>query len=398
MSKRISIGMAIVLMLLTVLVTFQITFVALNNKYREELNTLTSGMASFEKLAAVDSLVRSMYIGDIDEEYLSDMIMRGYIAGTGDKYAYYLDKEQFAAMMSDVSAEMQGIGVYVITANDAIEIINVMPDSPALEAGLQPGDLIIAVSGESVSSLGYNAALSKLKGETGTVAEFTVLRGNETFDYAIKRGYINEQTVMSHVYADDPTIGIIKILSFDLGTPAQFKTACDELQQKGVDRFIFDVRYNPGGELEAICEVLDFLLPEGPMVRIVDSDGTETERTSDNNEFTAPMCVLVNGSTASAAELFASALQDYDKATLIGETTYGKGTVQRIMALPDGSGFGISCSMYYPPFSDNFEGIGVTPDIPCEMDESLADKNIYKITDAEDTQLQRAIEELIKSE
>ena len=208
MSKKISLGLAIVLMLLSVLVTFQFTFIALNNKYREELSELTAGMEAFEKLAAVDSIVRQLYIGEIDEEYLTDMVIRGYIAGTGDKYAYYLDKEQFAELMADNSAEMQGIGVYVIMTDDAIEIINVMPDSPALEAGLEPGDLIIAVGDETVASLGYNNALSRLKGEAGTVAEFTVLRGSTTIDYSIKRGYVNEQTVMSHVYAADATIGI----------------------------------------------------------------------------------------------------------------------------------------------------------------------------------------------
>ena len=398
MSKKISIGLAIVLMLLAVLVTFQFTFIGLNNKYREELAELTAGMEAFEKLAAVDSIVRQLYIGEIDEEYLTDMVIRGYIAGTGDKYAYYLDKEQFAELMADNSAEMQGIGVYVIMTDDAIEIINVMPNSPALEAGLEPGDLIIAVGDETVAALGYNNALSRLKGEAGTIAEFTVLRGNATIDYSIKRGYVNEQTVMSHVYEADPTIGIVKILSFDQGTPLQFKEACQTLMDGGVKRFVFDVRYNPGGDLEAICEILDYLLPEGPTIRIVEGDGKESSRTSDANELDVPMCVLINENTASAGELFASALQDYDKAALVGTVTYGKGTVQRILSLPDGTGLGISYSMYYPPFSDNYEGIGVQPDYPCEMDEKLANKSIYKITDAEDTQLQKAIEVLGQAE
>ena len=133
-------------------------------------------------------------------------------------------------------------------------------------------------------------------------------------------------------------------------------------------------------------------------IGIVEGDGKESSRTSDANELDVPMCVLINENTASAGELFASALQDYDKAALVGTVTYGKGTVQRILSLPDGTGLGISYSMYYPPFSDNYEGIGVQPDYPCEMDEKLANKSIYKITDAEDTQLQKAIEVLGKAE
>ncbi len=392
MSKKISIGTAIILMLLAVLVTFQLTFVSLSNKYQSELNELTVSQDMYAKLAAVDELYRTLYIGDIDEKTLTDNLIRGYVLGTGDKYAYYLDEEQFAEMMASNNAELQGIGIMVIYQNDMIEIISVMPDSPALEAGLEPGDIIAYVGGESVAELGYTAAVNRLQGEAGTLAEFTVQRGDELIDYSIERGYVNEQSVMYHVYEPDPTIGIVKILSFNLGTPDQFKSACEELIAGGVTKFVFDVRYNPGGDLESITEILDYLLPEGPIVHIVDAEGNEDIRYSDASELDMPMCVLVNSSTASAAELFSSALQDYDKAELVGTVTYGKGTMQTIIRLADNTGLGISYRMYNPPYSDNYEGVGVQPDYFVEMDESVADKNIYKITDEEDTQLQKAIE------
>ena len=397
MSKKISIGTAVILMLLAVLVTFQLTFMALSNKYQSELNELTVSQDIYTKLAAVDELYRTLYIGDIDEKTLTDNLIRGYVLGTGDKYAYYLDEEQFAEMMASNNAELQGIGIMVIYQNDMIEIISVMPDSPALEAGLEPGDIIAYVDGESVAELGYTAAVNRLQGEAGTLAEFTVQRGDELIDYSIERGYVNEQSVMYHVYEPDPTIGIVKILSFNLGTPEQFKSACEELIAGGVTKFVFDVRYNPGGDLESITEILDYLLPEGPIVRIVDADGNEDVRYSDASELDMPMCVLVNSSTASAAELFSSALQDYDKAELIGTVTYGKGTMQTIIRLADNTGLGISYRMYNPPYSDNYEGVGVQPDYVVEMDESVADKNIYKITDAEDTQLQKAIDQLTQA-
>ena len=397
MSKKISIGTAVILMLLAVLVTFQLTFVALSNKYQSELNELTISQDMYAKLAAVDELYRTLYIGDIDEETLTDNLIRGYVLGTGDKYAYYLDEEQFAEMMASNNAELQGIGIMVIYQNDLIEIISVMPDSPALDAGLEPGDIIAYVGGESVAELGYTAAVNRLQGEAGTLAEFTVQRGDELIDFSIERGYVNEQSVMYHVYEPDPTIGIVKILSFNLGTPEQFKSACEELIAGGVTKFVFDVRYNPGGDLESITEILDYLLPEGPIVRIVDAEGNEDVRYSDASELDMPMCVLVNSSTASAAELFSSALQDYDKAELVGTVTYGKGTMQTIIRLADNTGIGISYRMYNPPYSDNYEGVGVQPDYVVEMDESVADKNIYKITDAEDTQLQKAIELLTQA-
>ena len=397
MSKKISIGTAVILMLLAVLVTFQLTFMALSNKYQSELNELTVSQDMYAKLAAVDELYRTLYIGDIDEKTLTDNLIRGYVLGTGDKYAYYLDEEQFAEMMASNNAELQGIGIMVIYQNDLIEIISVMPDSPALDAGLEPCYIIAYVGGESVAELGYTAAVNRLQGEAGTLAEFTVQRGDELIDYSIERGYVNEQSVMYHVYEPDPTIGIVKILSFNLGTPEQFKSACEELIAGGVTKFVFDVRYNPGGDLESITEILDYLLPEGPIVRIVDADGNEDVRYSDASELDMPMCVLVNSSTASAAELFSSALQDYDKAELVGTVTYGKGTMQTIIRLADNTGLGISYRMYNPPYSDNYEGVGVQPDYVVEMDESVADKNIYKITDAEDTQLQKAIELLTQA-
>ena len=397
MSRKVSIGAAIVLMLLAALVTFQITYVGLSNKYKKDLNSVIASQQLFSKLSMVDSYYHSLYIGELDEEELIDNTIRGYVYGTGDKYAYYLDREQYAELISDTNAEMQGIGVYVIFQNDVIEIISVMPDSPALEAGIEPGDLVVYVEGESVSEIGYNAAISKLKGEAGTYAEFTVLRGEELIDFRIKRGYVNEQTVMSRTLESDPTIGIVRILSFDLGTPGQFKEACQNLIDGGAKKFIFDVRYNPGGDLRSIVEILDYLLPKGLIVRITDKDGNVVETyTSDASSLDLPICVLTNGSTASAAELFTSALKDYEKATVVGTNTYGKGTVQTIIPLSDGTGIGISYRLYCPPFSDNFEGVGIAPDVEVEPDESLAGKNIYKITDSEDNQLQKAVEILNK--
>ena len=373
MSKKFSIGTVIVLMVLAVVLTFQITYVNVSNTYSAILDEAATSVAMYDKLAGVDAIYRSLYIGDIDDEALSDMIIRGYIAGTGDKYAYYLDREQWKANTTDISADMVGIGVYVINSSDYIEVISVMPDSPALEADIRPGDIIAYVGGDSVAELGYNAAVARMLGEEGTKAEFTVLRDGELIDFSV---------------------GIIKILEFDYGTAEQFISAYNELIGKGVTRMVFDVRYNPGGELESVCNVLDFILPEGPIIRIVDAEGNEEVEYSDAECVTIPMAVLVNGSTASAGELFASALKDYGVAELIGTVTYGKGTMQRLIELPDATGFAVSYRMYCPPFSDCYEGVGVNPDYVCELDEALLDKNIYKITDAEDNQLMCAVEVL----
>ncbi len=402
MKKRISVGVSVILILATALITFQLTNVLLSQKYKTQLAHAYEDMAQYDKLLEADALFRSLYVEDIDEEALMDGILQGYVYGSGDRYAAYYPAEDFQTYMESLQGDMQGVGIHVIYNADysAIEIINVMPDSPALEAGVEPGDMIIYVgvgdAAESVAELGYYGALAKLQGKAGTMAEFTVARGahySETVEFSIMRGYVTEQTVMYRVYDADPTVGIIKITSFDMATPAQFFAAVESLRGEGCDKLVLDVRYNPGGELTSICEVLDYLLPEGPVIRTVDKTGKEeTIYTSDAKELNMPMAVLVNGSTASAGELFCSALQDYDKATIVGTLTYGKGCMQTIRQLSDGSGLSVTYRYYCPPFSENYDGIGVKPDVDVELDEALQSKNIYKITDAEDNQLHAAVQ------
>jgi carboxyl-terminal processing protease len=186
-------------------------------------------------------------------------------------------------------------------------------------------------------------------------------------------------------------IGIIRITQVAENTGENVKAAIADMTAKGAKSLIFDVRYNPGGALTGIVDTLDFLLPEGPIIRIVDKQGNVESIDSDAKQFEIPMCILTNESTASAAELFTSALKDYKLATVIGTTTYGKGTMQTVVSLPDGSGLSISYRMYNPPYSDNYEGIGVTPDIELPLAEHLLEKNFYKITDEEDNQIQMAV-------
>ena len=411
MKKQISVGKTIAAVLLAVLMTFQITYVVLQKNFddKSKNSVLSDDSDSFiskasQKLYELDSTFRKYYIGEIDDDLLMDSIMNGYIVGTEDKYAAYYNEEEYVGFMNDLNGQSEGIGVNVIYNADyqCIEIINIMPDSPALEAGLKVGDLIVYVGEEKepVSQIGYYGAVAKLRGNSGTEAVFTVARGenySEQLDFKIKRSPITEVNVYSHVYALDGSIGIIKIMSFDTTTTEQFKEALSELQNKGCEKFILDVRYNPGGELNSIVSLLDYLLPEGPIIRIFDADDNMVEQYSSDAECVdIPMAVLVNGSTASAAELFTSALKDYNKATIVGTTTYGKGCMQTTLPLSDGSAVSVTYRMYKPPFSESYHDIGIEPDISVELDKSLEGKNIYKITDEEDNQMKAAADELNK--
>ena len=394
MQRKISLPAAIVLILLAALLSFQITYVAMLNTYQNQVNSIIATSSAYEKLNYVDALYRNYYVGDIDEEQLSDYLIRGYIVGAGDKYASYMTAEEFTSYMQESSGEMVGIGVHVIYNNElgVLEIISVMRDSPAMEAGVEAGDIIVSVEGESVSALGYYPAVDKMLGDLGTVAKFTVRRGEnyqESIDFAIVRAKVTDTTVESHLYNGD--VGIIRITQFAENTGENVRFAIDDLMAKGAKYLIFDVRYNPGGALTGIVDTLDYLLPKGPIIRIVDKAGNVETIESDAARVEIPMAVLVNESTASAAELFTSALKDYDLATVIGTTTYGKGTMQTVVSLPDGSGLSLSYRMYNPPFSDNYEGIGVIPHVELPLDEALLNKNFYKITDDEDNQIQTAI-------
>jgi carboxyl-terminal processing protease len=214
----------------------------------------------------------------------------------------------------------------------------------------------------------------------------------EVKEYRIKRAKITEKNVLPRVSTLDKTVGIIKVTSFNTTTAEQFKKAVEELIGKGCDKFVFDMRGNPGGELNAVVNTLDYLLPEGPVIRIFDANGKQVDEKKSNAEcINYPMSVIVNGGTASAAELFTSALMDYNKATVVGEITYGKGSMQTTLPLTDGEALKITYRLYKPPYSEGYDGVGITPDVVVSLSEEAAKKNIFKLTDEEDDQLLAAI-------
>ncbi|MBE6671387.1 MAG: S41 family peptidase [Ruminococcaceae bacterium] len=401
--KKISIPFFLLVCVLLVIITFQITFLSVTQMYRNEIAKMNSAnkKETWEsKLEYVNELTQKYFLKEISLESLEDILPAAYIAALGDKYTYYMTKEEYEAFTSNNNAEMQGIGVSIVYNSEygAIEVISVMSDSPALSSGVKAGDLIYIVEGQKVAEIGYYEALNVMLGDAGSVANFSVMREENgsfiSIDFSIERGFIVEETVNYWLHGSN--VGVIRIDSFDKGTPKQFKTAVDELLKQGADRFVFDVRYNPGGDLTSIVEILDMLLPKGPIIRIIDRYGQETAINSDENEFKYPMTVITNGSTASAAELFTSALRDYNKAIIVGEKTYGKGTMQSVLGLPDGSAVCMTTQTYCPPKSDSYDGIGIYPDIDVLLDEEFSNISLYKLTFEQDKQLKIAVEELCK--
>lgn len=400
MKKRVPVYTTIIIALACIIVTFQLTSVfAWKRSFSNSANTDSTEDGAYsalkEKLDAINKIYRDYYIDEIDEEALINGVMTGYVYGAGDRFGEYMDKESYEEYIRESGGELVGVGIVVIEdlGTGLMQVVEVIPDSPAQTSGVKVGDLITEVAGEDAAEVGYYRALDLMRGEEGSIAEFTVYRDGDYVDFNIKRKKIESVSVTHHMYSDGLT-GIIRISSFEEPTSSQFIAAMEDLKKQGAQRYVFDLRNNGGGLLTAITDTLDYLLPEGPIIRITDKAGNEETIDSDDKEFIAPMAVLVNGNTASAAELFTAALRDYDKSITVGTTTYGKGSMQTIIPMTDGSAVRVSFRMYSPPKSDNYHGVGIVPDIEIEIDPELKNLSLYVISDEQDNQLQAAIKAL----
>ena len=340
----------------------------------------------FDKLLEVDAYVRANFIGTVDYELAMQYMLDGYMYALGDKYSVYHTAEEMQELMNESNGDLVGIGVRVFQddATGGIRILNVMHDSPAMEAGLQVGDVIVKVDDLEVTADNYNTAVNNVVGEAGTELTVTILRDGETTELTMTRRLVRSEAVFLEMQENNTAL--IRIYEFTGNAAEDFIAAMEEAKSAGAERYVFDVRNNPGGDLGVIVSILDYLLPEGPIVRIVDASGEVVHTyTSDESDVVAPMVVLINENTASAAELFTSALLDYDKCVTVGQTTYGKGVMQNIITLPDGSGIRLTTHYYNPPYSENYNGIGIPADYEVQMDASaIADPAL-------DTQLQKAL-------
>ena len=334
---------------------------------------------------------------ELDNEKLLYYVANGYIAGAGDMHGEFYTADDFQLIINSTQGETVGIGIYVNMDTDTrcIKILTVMKDSPAQEAGLKAGDIIIEVDGQSVTDVGYYTAIDLVGGKENTEVEITVLRGSEKITVTATRKKFDTETVYYHRYELDDTIGVIRILEFNETMPKQFKDAMNTLISDGCKSVVFDMRGNTGGTLDSVVEVLDYLLPKGDIVYVTDKNGNVIQKyTSDVSCIDIPMAVLTDGYTASAAELFSCALRDYNKAKLVGTQSYGKGSMQTVFMMQDGTGLRFTTYLYSPPKSPNYDGIGLTPDIIVEPNEELLEKNYFEITDHEDNQLQSACDYL----
>lgn len=377
------------LMAMTAAVAITITIVIVMRMLNSDIMDFSQRSAMFKKLYTVDQTVRENYIGKINDATVNDDIIEGYMKGIGDKYGTYFDADEYNKMMLENEGKATGIGVNVIESSDGyIKVVSVLAGSPADKSGVMVNDEIVSVEGKDVKSLGYTSAVNMLKGNVNTTATFKVIRSDSYLSFSIVRSTYETQTVQSRMIDN---IGYVRIIEFDSNTATQFSTQVDSLISKGAKGIIFDVRNNPGGLLDSVEKMIDKIVPEGAVVRAKYKDGKITTLyNSKPDQINLPMAVLTNQNSASAAELFTAALKDYGKAKSIGVKTYGKGTMQKVINLNDGTALDLSVAYFYPPTSDNFEGVGVTPDINVTLSQDKQNR-FYSLTDSEDDQLQAGI-------
>ncbi len=397
----VSLPVCVLCVLLACLFVFMGTYVSLTLTMKRKVNEAYADAARYDKLLEIAELYREDYYYAFDSDEAADTLASMYGSAVGDRYYSYYTKEEWLLEYNASMGNAIGIGVYVVMTEDGlIQVARVMANTPASSAGLQDGDIITAVDGQKVAEIGYATAVDLVLGEVGTTVSFDVLRGEEMWEIDVTRGNYEPQTVFANVVtmSDGTEVGYIHIVQFEGTTPKQLIAAVEGLMAAGVKGLAFDVRDNPGGDLSAILQILDYLLPEGPLVHIVSKDESENETYySDASEIDLPMVVLTNGHTASAAELFTSALKDYEKAETVGQQTYGKGCGQEGKVLSDGSVLFLTTFLYNPPFSENYDGIGIPADYVVSMNEKYENVNLFLIPPTEDTQLQAALNVLCDS-
>lgn len=344
------------------------------------------------KLEAIQELIDEYYLysDEVDAQVLQDYLVKGYVNGLQEPYSVYYDEAETTTLFESTSGTFGGIGVGIMQDNTSglITFTKIYKDSPGEKAGFKEGDIVYKVNGKDVTSQNLDTIVSQIRGEIGTKVEITVIRDGEEYTGTATRALIENDTVEYDLKADD--IGYIQVTGFEEVTLKQFEEALDDLNKQGMKGLIVDLRSNPGGNLSTVVDMVDLILSEGTIVSIKDKNGNGNVYTAKkDNKLKVPLVVLINGYSASASEIFAGAVKDHKIGTLVGTTTYGKGIVQNIYPLSDGTSLKITSAEYFTPDGTNIHGIGVAPDVEVEYeyDENNPEK---------DNQLEKAIEVLKK--
>ena len=396
-NKKYKFYKVIMVITLTAFITFMITSISLYSYFVKNpvsVSAQSSNKDIASKLTKYREIIDKYYLGDIDETKLEEGAIKGYIEGLDDPYTEYISKEDMDTYLDDTMGNFVGIGIYMIknTKYDKIQVLSTIKGSPAEKAGIQAGDLIVSVDGVEYKADDMTTVSNKIKGQEGTKVTVELLRGSENVKYELTRAKVKVNQVEGKVISND--IGYIKFTSFDETTAEDFKAQYQELAKKNIKSLIIDLRNNGGGIVDKALEIADYIADKDSVLLYeVDKNNKETVRKAKTDPIiNMPIVILTNENTASASEILAGALKDLGKAKTVGTTTYGKGVIQQILKLNDGSGLKITIEEYQTPNKNKINKVGIEPDEKVELPDSV--ESIFTIKESEDTQLQKAIDML----
>ena len=413
-NKKNRVYKIIMLVVLTAFVTFMVTAFSMYSYFNntslvsmfetvssQENSENSSKSTDLEKyLKRIKSTINRYYLWNdqIDEEKLKEGAIKGYVEGLGDEYTEYIPAEEMEDYTENITGNFVGIGIYMIADKDSgrVVVYYPIPESPAEKAGVKAGDQIISVDGTEYTADDFNTIADYIKGEEGTTVNLEVERNGERIKFEIKREKINTNPITIEMLENN--IGYLKLPSFDEDTSKDFEEKVKELQSQGAQSLVIDLRNNGGGIVSEATDIADMLLDKGQtIISTVDKDDKkEITYSKKSTIFTMPITVLVNENSASASEILACSLKDNERAKIIGTKTYGKGIIQTLLSLTDGSGLKITTEEYYTPKGTTIHKVGIDPDEEVKLPDTV--KSIYSVTKDEDTQLKKAIEILKNNE
>ena len=343
------------------------------------------------RLLSAMNFIESQYVHEVEKDKLIDGAISGMVHSLGDPHSVYLEPKLYSQLKADTSGSFGGIGVYMGFKNNGVQILSVIPDGPGEKSGLRAGDSILAVNSEPVSEIDYGEVALKIRGEVGTPVELLVHRdGEDDKVYKITREIIKVQTVAGKML--DDKMAYIRISNFSENTGKEFKTLLTKLEGEGLKGLILDLRQNPGGVITSCVEVAREIVPEGPVVSVVQRDGSKEVFTSDLKETKFPIVVLIDQNSASASELLSGALQDTKAATIVGVKSYGKGSVQTVIPMLRDDGLKLTIAKYYTPNGRSIDGVGIVPDVEVPLENPVIVGREADTDNLTDTQLLKAEE------
>ncbi len=400
-NKKQKIYKIIMLIFVTALVTALITSVivynyAISGSLVKYINSSSETSDIEKSINKIKKIIDEHYLGDVDESKLKDGALKGYVEAVGDEYTEYYTKEEMDSFEEDTLGNFTGIGIYMVkdTENNVIKVLTPIDGTPAYNAGIQPGDIISKVDGVEYTGEQMTEAANKIKGEVGTIVKLGIIRGTESLELEIKRENIKINHVESKTL--DNNIGYLKLSTFDEGCADEFKQKYDELNaNKNIKALVVDLRNNGGGLVEEALNIADYFTDKDSKLLItVDKKEKEEIRKAKQSKYiNVPVVVLINENTASASEILAGALRDNGIAKIVGTKSYGKGVIQEVLTLQDGTGIKITTNEYFTPNKTKINKVGIEPDETVNLPETV--KNVLTVEEKDDTQLQKA-EEILK--